>query len=127
MSTNAVTTSNTVTLSVTTPKKVGFVAKIEGDGEKLKAAVLKAMAEVDGVILPEAATLEPFVSALMNAAVPGSGNIAAVAENSLLALAKIIDEGGAVAESNLTNLGFDTTLITDAKALIPTLQAAVST
>lgn len=104
---------------------MSIIAKIEADALKVKSAILKAMSEVDGVILPEAEKLEPFLASLMNAVVPGAGNIAQIAENSLIALAKVIDAGGAAAESNLTNLGLDEALIADAKGLIPTLKAAV--
>ena len=86
--------------------------------------MLKAVAEVDGVVLPDAEKLEPFVAALMNAVVPGSGNVAAIAENSLIALAQVLDAGGAAAEANLTNLGLDTTLIGSVKELIPALKTA---
>jgi hypothetical protein len=103
---------------------MSIIAKVEAIGEKVKAAILKAMSEVDGVVLPEAATLEPLIAGVLNAVVPGSGNIAQIAENSLIALAKVLDAGGAAAEANLANLGFDQTLIADAKALIPTLKAA---
>jgi hypothetical protein len=104
---------------------MSVIAKVEAIGDKVKAAILKAMAEVDGVILPEAETLEPVLAPLLNAVVPGAGNIAQIAENVLIALAKVLDAGGAAAEANLTNLGFDQTLITQAKSLIPTLKAAV--
>jgi hypothetical protein len=106
---------------------MSIIAKIEADAAKVKAAVLKGIAEVDGVILPDVEKYEPFVAALMNAIVPGAGNIAQIAENSLIGLAKVIDAGGAAAEANLTNLGFDTALIADAKGLIPALKAAVKT
>ena len=104
---------------------MSIIAKIEAIGEKVRAGILKGISEVDGVVLPEAEKYEPFVAALMNAVVPGSGNVAQIAENSLIALAKVLDAGGAAAEANLVNLGFDTALIADAKGLIPALKAAV--
>ena len=79
---------------------MGVISKLESAGAKVKAAVLKAVAEVDGVVLPDAEKLEPFVAALMNAVVPGSGNVAAIAENSLIALAQVLDAGGAAAEAS---------------------------
>ena len=103
---------------------MSIIAKIEAAAAKVKAAILKGVAEVDGIVLPEAEKYEPFVAALMNAVVPGSGNVAQVAENSLVALAKVLDAGGEAAEASLTNLGFDTALIADAKGLIPALKAA---
>ena len=114
------------TTSVTPVVKLSLVAKLEGMGAKVKAGILKAMSEVDGVVLPEAETLEPLLAAVMNAVVPGSGNVAAVAESALVALAKILDAGGAAAESNLANAGMDTSLIADVKGLIPSLKAAAS-
>ena len=106
---------------------MSVIAKIEALGAKVKAAVIKAMNEVDGVVLPEAEQLEPFVAALMNAAVPGSGNVAQIAENVLIAGAKVLDAGGQAAAGDLKRLGFDEGLIADIKGLIPALKVAVKT
>jgi len=103
-----------------------LIAKLETIGAKVKAGILKAMSEVDGVVLPEAEKLEPLIAALLNAALPGSGNVAAVAEGALVALAKILDAGGAAAEANLANAGLDTSLIADIKGLVPALKAAAT-
>ena len=102
----------------------GLVQKLENVAAKVKAAVLKAVSEVDGVVLPEATVLEPLIDQVMNAIVPGSGAVAAIAESGLVALAKILDAGGAAAEQNLSNAGLDTALIADIKSLIPALKAA---
>jgi hypothetical protein len=103
---------------------LSFIQKLEADGAKVKAAVLKAVAEVDGVIIPDAAKLEPLAAAVAEAVVPGSSAVVTVAENWLLAGAKLIDAGGAAAEANLTNAGLDVALIAQVKSLIPTLKAA---
>jgi len=103
---------------------MSIVSKLEAAGAKVKDAVLKAVSEVDGVVLPDAAKLEPFAAAIAEAVVPGSSSVVVTAENVLLALAKVIDVGGAAAESNLTNAGLDTALIASVKGLIPSLKAA---
>lgn len=110
---------------------MGVIAKLEAAEAKAKAAILKGLVEAaevtDKTIVPDAEKLEPFIAALMNAACPGSGTAAETAENCLLALAKVIDAGGAAAESNLANLGLDTALIGAVKTLVPSLKAASKT
>jgi hypothetical protein len=105
---------------------VTLVQKVEAAAEKLKAGFLKVMQETDGIVVPEAEKWEPMAAAMLDAVLPGSGNIAQIAEDSLVALAKVIDAGGAAAEANLGSLGFDQALIASAKQLIPTLKAAVA-
>lgn len=103
---------------------MSMIAKLQADWAKVKAAVTKAVSEVDGVIVPESEVLEPLIAQVAEAVIPGGGAVAQIGENVLLAIAKVIDAGGSAAESNLANAGLDVTLIQDVKGLIPSLKAA---
>ena len=103
---------------------MSFLQNIKDVEAKVKAGFLKVVSEIDGVIVPESQVVEPVVKQIMEAIMPGSGRIADVAEAGLLAVAKLLDAGGAAAEANLVNAGLDTALIADVKGLIPTLKAA---
>lgn len=100
------------------------VLKAEADAVKVKAAILKAVQEVDGVILPEATALEPLVAQVAQAIVPGGAAVVNIAYNWLEISAKALDAGGAAAEKNLLDAGLDTAAIAQIKALIPQLKAA---
>jgi hypothetical protein len=102
----------------------GIGAKIKADGEKVKAALLKAMNEVDGVILPEAEVLQPLIDTVANAAVPGSSGIVDIAMKWFEDSAGVLDAGGAAAEANLANAGYDVAAIAAIKGYIPALKAA---
>jgi len=101
-----------------------LVAKAEADAVKVKNAILKAMQEVDGVILPEAAIIEPIVAQAAAAISPGGAAIVNTVYAWFEACAKLIDAGGAAAEQNLANAGLDVAAIASVKALIPQLKAA---
>lgn len=101
-----------------------FIAKAEADAAKVKAAILKAVQEVDGVVLPAAEVYEPLAEQVANAITPGGGAAVAASYALLESVAKVIDAGGAAAEQNLLNAGLDTAAIAQAKALIPQLKAA---
>ena len=103
---------------------MSLLQNVEAVAAKVKAGFLKVVSEIDGVVVPESEVVEPIVAQLLNAVLPGSGRIADIAEAGLVALAKVLDAGGAAAEANLVNAGLDTALIADVKALIPTLKAA---
>lgn len=101
-----------------------IVADAEGAATKVKAALLKAVSEVDNVILPDAAVYEPLVAQVANAIAPGGGKVVDVAYAWLELCAKALDAGGAAAESNLANAGLDSAAIAQVKGLIPALKAA---
>lgn len=103
-----------------------LVANAEADAVKVKNAILKAVQEVDGVVLPEAAKIEPIVAQVAQSIMPGGAAIVNVAYSWLEITAKALDAGGAAAEQNLTNAGLDSALIADIKALIPQLKAAAA-
>ena len=105
-------------------KKV--VASAEADAVKVKNAILKAVHEVDTVVLPEADKLEPMVAQVAQAIAPGGGAIVDLAYHWLEISAKALDVGGAAVEQNLTNAGLDTAAIAQIKALIPQLKAAAA-
>lgn len=102
----------------------GLLARIEAKAAEVKAAILKGVAEVDGVVIPESEKIEPFIAPLLNQIMPGAGNVANVAEAWLVAGAKLIDTGGAAVKANLANQGFDSALIAQVESIIPTLRAA---
>ena len=52
-----------------------IVAKAEGDAVKVKNAIVKAMQEMDDVILPEAAKLEPLIAQVAGAITPGGAAV----------------------------------------------------
>src|SRR5208337_2035888 len=101
-----------------------IVADAEADAVKVKTAMLKAVAEIDGVILPEAAKYEPLLVQAANAIAPGGGAVVDTAYAWLEACAKVLDVGGAAAEQSLTNAGLDVAAIESVKGLIPQLKAA---
>jgi RNA polymerase subunit RPABC4/transcription elongation factor Spt4 len=101
-----------------------IVADAEADTAKVKAAMLKAVAEVDGVILPDAAKYEPLIAQAATAIAPGGAAVVDTAYAWLEACAKVIDTGGAAAEQNLLNAGLDVSAIQTVKGLIPQLKAA---
>lgn len=102
----------------------GLATKIKADGDKVKAALLKAMNELDGVVLPEAETLQPLIDAVADAAVPGSASIVDVGMKWFEDSVGVLDAGGAAAEANLANAGYDVAAIAALKSYIPTLKAA---
>lgn len=104
----------------------GVIKDIVSVGSKVKSAVVKAMTEIDGVILPEAEKLQPTLDLVAEAAVPGSSSFVNMGLALLEDTASAIDAGGAAAEANLANAGLDTAAIAAVKGLIPQLKAAVT-
>jgi hypothetical protein len=102
------------------------VATAESDAAKVKSAIIKAMTEIDTVVLPEATKLEPLVQQVADAVAPGGGAIVNVAYAWLESTAKVIDAGGAAAEQNLSDAGLDVATIQAIKGLIPQLKAAAT-
>jgi hypothetical protein len=102
-----------------------LVAKADADVAKVKDAIRKAVYEVDSVVLPEAAKVEPIVAAAAEAISPGGSSIVNVAYEWLEECAKVLDSGGAATEESLTNAGLDVAAIQSVKALIPQLKATV--
>lgn len=105
---------------------MNLIHKIVADAEKVKAAFLKAMQEVDSVILPEAEKLKPLIETVAQALVPGSGKVVDLAYSWLESTAKALDAGGAAAEANLANAGLDAAAIAEIKLLIPHLKSAAA-
>lgn len=102
----------------------GVVKDITSAAEKVKAAVLKAVSEIDGVVLPEAKKLQPTVDAIANAVLPGASEYVDYGIALLEDVASALDAGGAAAETNLQNAGLDVAAIQAVKNLIPQLKAA---
>lgn len=100
------------------------IKRAEEDAIKVKNAILKAVSEVDNVVLPEVDKFEPLVAQVASAIAPGSGALINVAYAWLEAGAKLLDAGGAAVEQNLTNAGLDAQLIQQVKGIIPQLKAA---
>jgi hypothetical protein len=96
------------------------------EGAKFKNALVKAMGEVDSVIVPEAEKLQPTLDLVAEAAVPGSSKVVNMGMALLEDTAGVIDAGGAAAESNLANAGLDTAAIAAIKGLIPAFKAATA-
>lgn len=104
-----------------------LVAGAEADAIKVKNAVIAAMKEVDGVVLPEAEKYEGLIEDLAAVVLPSSGaKIVDVAYAWLESTAKVINDGGAAAEANLINAGLDAALVAAIKAYIPALKAAAA-
>jgi hypothetical protein len=103
------------------------VAAAEADAAKVKSALLKTVQELDGVILPEAETLQPLIEQVANAVAPGGSKVVDVAFAWLESAARVLDAGGAAAEANLANAGLDVATIAAIKGLIPALKAATVT
>lgn len=101
----------------------GLIKDAVSVGEKVKADVLKAISEVDGVILPEVEKIQPTLDAIANATVPGSATFVDYGVSLLEDVAAAIDKGGAAAEANLANAGLDTAAIAAIKGLIPQIKA----
>lgn len=104
----------------------GVLKKLVDAGSAVKAAVLKAVSEVDDVVVPDAEKLEPTLDAVANAVAPGSAEYVDLAVSWLEDSAAALDAGGAAVEQNLANAGLDAAAIAKVKALIPTLKAAAA-
>ena len=103
-----------------------IVADAEASAAKVKAALLKAVTEVDTVVLPEAAAYEPLVAQVAQAIAPGGAAITNVAYSLLETVAKALDTFGSAAEANFANAGVDVAAIAQVKTLIPQLKAAAA-
>jgi len=104
----------------------GVLSGIVKKAAKVKTAVIKAVVEIDDVVLPDVEKYEPEVEAVANAIVPGSSEYINIAVSWAEDCAAALDKGGAAVESNLTNAGLDTAAIQALKSLIPTLKAAAT-
>jgi hypothetical protein len=102
----------------------GVIKDLVATGSKVKTAVIKAMTEIDNVILPEAEELSPLLDTVADAVVPGSSTILNIAVAWLEDSASALDAGGAAVEANLKNAGLDVAAIAAVKGLIPQLKAA---
>jgi len=105
----------------------GVLSGIVKKAGKVKTAVIKAVVEIDDVVLPDVEKYEPEVEAVANAIVPGSSEYIQIAVSWAEDCAAALDKGGAAVESNLANAGLDTAAIQALKSLIPTLKAAAAT
>jgi hypothetical protein len=104
----------------------GLLKDLVTAGSKVKAGIVKVMAETDNVILPEAEKLQPLLDGVAEAVVPGSSGAVNVGLGLLEELASVIDAGGAAAENNLANAGLDVAAIAAVKSFIPQLKAAAT-
>ena len=105
----------------------GVLSGIVKKAAKVKTAIIKAVAEIDDVVLPDVEKYEPELAAVANAIVPGSANYVNIAVSWAEDCAAALDQGGAAVEKNLTDAGLDTAAIQALKSLIPTLKAAAAT
>jgi hypothetical protein len=103
---------------------MGFIADLQLIGSKVKAGFLKAVSEVDGVVLPEAEKLQPLLDAVSEATVPGSSTYVNMAVKWLEDSVAVMDAGGAAVEAKFTDAGLDTAAIASVKGLIPAYKAA---
>jgi hypothetical protein len=101
----------------------GVFAKAVADAEKVKAALLKAMTTLDGIVVKVSADA-PEIAAVVNAAVPGAGSYITLGVTVLEKIASIVDAGGAAAEQNLKNAGLDETVIAQVKSAVASAKAA---
>lgn len=104
----------------------GVLKGIVDAGSKVKAALLKAVTEVDDVVIPEAVKLQPELDAVADAIVPGSASYINIAVSWTEDCAAALDAGDAAVEQNLLNAGLDAAAIAQLKALIPALKAAAA-
>ena len=104
----------------------GVLSGIVKDGSKVKTAIIKAVTELDSVVLPDVEKYTPEIEAVANVIVPGSATYVAIALSWAEDCAAALDKGGAAVESNLTNAGLDTAAIQALKSLIPTLKAVAA-
>jgi hypothetical protein len=102
----------------------GVIKDLVAAGSAVKSAILKAVGEVDKVIVPEAEKLQPTLDAVAEAFVPGSSSFVDIAVKWLEDSASALDAGGAAVEQNFANAGLDVAAIGAVKALIPQLKAA---
>lgn len=102
----------------------GVISDIVSVGTKVKTAVIKAMTEVDDVVLPDVEDLQPLLDGVAEAVAPGSSTYVNIAVKWLEDCASVLDAGGAAAEQNLSNAGLDAAAIASVKGLIPALKAA---
>jgi hypothetical protein len=99
----------------------GVIAKSLAVGEKVKAAVLKAVSEVDGVASKLSADA-PEIEAVAAAVSPDASKYASMGVSLVEQVASVLDAGGDAAAQNLTNAGLDSTLIADIKAEIANIK-----
>jgi hypothetical protein len=104
----------------------GVLSGIRKDASKVKTAIIKAVAELDSVVLPDVEKYAPEIEAVANVIVPGSATYVQIALSWAEDCAAALDKGGAAVESNLTNAGLDTAAIQALKSLIPTLKAVAA-
>jgi len=105
----------------------GVLSSIVKDASKVKTAIIKAVAELDNVVLPDVEKYEPAIAQVANELVPGSGSAVDIAVSWAEDCCAALDKGGTAVEANLTNSGLDIAAIQALKSLIPTLKAAAAT
>ena len=103
---------------------MGFIADVVKLGDAVKSGFLKAVSEIDTVVLPEAEKLAPTLDAVAEAIVPGSSSYVNLAVSWLESSVAALDAGGTAVESNFANAGLDTAAIAAVKGLIPAYKAA---
>ena len=102
----------------------GVITKAIGVAEKVKAAVLKAVSEVDGVAAKLAADA-PEIVAIAAAVSPSASKYATMGLTAVEQLAGAIDTGGAAAKQNLVNAGLDESFVSSIEAEIANIKKLV--
>lgn len=102
----------------------GVIAKAVTAAEKVKADVIKAASDVDGVAVKLTADA-PEIEAVADAAVPGASGYITLGISLLEGIADVFDSGSAAAQQNLLNSGLDTSLIAQVKAEIVNIKKLV--
>jgi hypothetical protein len=103
----------------------GVFTGIVKDAEAVKAEVVKIADDVPGVLVK----LEkdaPVAEDVANAFLPGSGDIINIGLELAEGVADVLEAGGAAAEQNLINSGFDSALIAKLKALAAQIKSLKS-
>ena len=106
---------------MSTNKFQGAIAKAVAASEKVKAEVVKAASEVDGVLVKVEADA-PEIEAVANAFVPGASSFVTLGISVLEGLASVLDSGSAAAEQNLLNAGLDSSLVAAVKAQLANIK-----
>ncbi len=102
----------------------GVIAKFVSAASKVKADVLKAASEADGIAVKLRADA-PEIEAVADAALPGASTYVNIGVSLFEGAVDILDAGGSAAEQNLKNAGFDEALIAQVKAQIANVKKLV--
>lgn len=102
----------------------GLIAKAVAAAEKVKADVVKAASDVDGIAIKLEADA-PEIEAVADATVPGASVYVNLGVSLLESVADVLNSGSAAAEANLKNAGLDESLIAEVKAQLANIKKLV--